>query len=95
MYSRGAQPDVWHVYLIQSMKDSSLYTGIALDVEARLHAHNQNRGARYTRGRGPWVLIASCAYGSKGEALRMENRLKRMRREAKLMWATGFQGRKE
>ena len=46
----------WFVYLVRC-RDGSLYTGIARDVNARVAAHNQGRGARYTRGRRPVALL--------------------------------------
>ncbi len=44
------------VYLVRCA-DGSLYTGIARDLEARLALHNRGAGAKYTRGRGPVVLV--------------------------------------
>jgi putative endonuclease len=73
----------WSVYLIRC-GDGTLYCGIALDVEARLKQHQEGRGAKYTRGRGPLALVHREACGTKAEALRRERAIKRMRREAKL-----------
>jgi putative endonuclease len=67
------------VYLARCA-DGTLYTGIALDVAARIAAHDAGRGARYTRGRGPLVVCAVRRCASKGEALRLELALKRLRR---------------
>jgi putative endonuclease len=63
--------------------DGTLYTGIAVDVVARIAAHDSGRGARYTRGRGPLALCAVRRCSSKGEALRLELALKRLRRTEK------------
>jgi putative endonuclease len=60
-----------------------LYTGIALDVAARIAAHDSGRGARYTRGRGPLALCAVRRCASKGEALRLEHAVKRLPRSEK------------
>ena len=38
----------WFLYVLRC-GDGTLYTGIALDVEARLEAHRAGRGARYTK----------------------------------------------
>ena len=46
---------IWYLYIL-SCGDGSLYTGITTDVEKRLEAHRQGRGAKYTRGRGPLTL---------------------------------------
>jgi len=72
----------WFVYLARCA-DGTLYTGIALDVAARIAAHDAGRGARYTRGRGPLVVCAVRRCASKGEALRLELALKRLTRQDK------------
>jgi putative endonuclease len=73
----------WFVYLLQC-GDDTLYCGIALDVEARLKQHQEGKGAKYTRGRGPLVLVYCEACGTKASALRREREIKRLCREAKL-----------
>ena len=73
----------WVVHLIRC-GDGTLYCGIALDVEARLKQHQEGKGAKYTRGRGPLALVYREACGSKAEALRREQSVKRMPRAAKL-----------
>jgi putative endonuclease len=70
------------VYLARCA-DGTLYTGIALDVAARIAAHDAGRGARYTRGRGPLVLCAVRRCTSKSDALRLELRVKRLPRPTK------------
>ncbi len=74
---------VWHLYVL-ACADGSLYAGIALDVGARLAQHAAGKGARYTRGRGPLRLRADAACGSKGLALSLELRFKRLTRAQKL-----------
>lgn len=63
--------------------DGTLYTGTAVDVKARITAHNAGRGARYTRGRAPIVLCVQLRCASRGDALRLESAIKRLSREAK------------
>ena len=72
----------WFLYIARC-GDGSLYTGIALDVAARLSAHNAGRGARYTRGRGPISLVAHRRCPSKSAALRLEHAVKRLPRVEK------------
>lgn len=72
----------WWVYLLRC-RDGTLYCGIALDVAARLKQHQEGRGAKYTRGRGPLELVFQEACGSKAEALRRERVVKRLQRAAK------------
>lgn len=63
--------------------DETLYTGITTDLDARLVAHNQGRGAKYTRGRGPVRLVWSEQAVDHGEALRREYALKHLSRSEK------------
>jgi putative endonuclease len=80
----------WWLYVLRC-GDGSLYTGIALDVAARLAAHREGKGARYTRGRGPLELLAKTRCHDKGEALSMEIAFKRLSRESKeLVLARGL-----
>lgn len=72
----------WWLYLLEC-GDGSWYAGISTDVEARLRAHAEGRGARYTRGRGPLVLLASRCYPDRAAASRAEWQLKRLPRARK------------
>lgn len=74
--------EVWFVYIARCA-DDTLYTGIARDVRVRLAAHNEGKGARYTRGRGPLELAAVRRCLSKGDALRLEFAVKRLPRAEK------------
>ena len=51
----------WFVYLIEC-RDGSIYTGIAVDVDARYAAHKSGKGARYTRSHPPRRLLAAVEY---------------------------------
>lgn len=66
---------VFFVYVLRN-RAGILYTGIALDVAARCALHNAGRGARFTRGRGPWAVIHVEGPLSHGDALRRELRIK-------------------
>ncbi len=74
--------EAWFVYIVRCA-DQTLYTGIARDVAARLRAHESGRGARYTRSRGPLELCAVRRCSSKSQALKLEARVKRLRRAEK------------
>jgi putative endonuclease len=71
-------PD-WHLYIVRC-GDGSLYTGIATDVARRLAEHRENsgKGAKYLRGRGRLRLVFQKAIGSRGLAMRVENRIKKL-----------------
>lgn len=80
---------MWYVYILQCA-DRSLYTGIAKDLSARIHIHNQGKGAKYTRARLPVVLVYQELAKARGLALQREIEIKRLGRAAKLrLIATG------
>lgn len=72
----------WYVYMVRC-RDGSLYTGIATDVERRFAEHQDNRGAKYLRGRGPLALVFKQRIGQRGQALIVEQNIKRLPRHAK------------
>ena len=66
----------YSVYMLRC-RDGSLYTGIAIDVARRLEEHQSSpRGAKYLRGRGPLTLAYAEVIGDRGDATRIEHRLK-------------------
>lgn len=73
----------WKLYILRC-GDGSLYTGITVDVEARLEAHRSGKGAKYTRGRGPLELVYSEECGTHSEALKRELAIKQLTREEKM-----------
>jgi putative endonuclease len=72
----------WHLYLARCA-DGTLYCGIARDVAARIALHDAGRGARYTRGRGPLVVLLTRRCRDHGTALRLEYAIKALPRDAK------------
>lgn len=72
----------WFVYILRCA-DDSLYTGVAIDVAARVATHNAGKGAKYTRGRRPVTLVYREKTGSRGAALRREAEIKRLPTTAK------------
>lgn len=73
---------MWYLYVLRC-GDGTLYTGITTDVERRLEAHRQGRGAKYTRGRGPLELAYQEECGTHSEALKREYAIKQLSREEK------------
>lgn len=76
-----------HFVYIISCKDGTLYTGWTTDVAARVAAHNEGLGAKYTKGRGPVTLLHTEAFESKSDALRREMAIKKLSRGEKLALA--------
>jgi putative endonuclease len=75
---------MWYVYILECA-DGTLYTGITTDVNKRLETHNKGKGAKYTRGRIPVVLLASFSVESKNIALKEEYRIKQLNRADKFL----------
>jgi putative endonuclease len=73
--------------------DGTFYTGWAVDLKARIDAHNLGRGAKYTASRRPVTLVYTEPCDSRGAALRREHTLKRLSRERKS--ALAFTGNPE
>lgn len=73
----------WVVYILEC-KDHTLYTGMTDDFAKRLTAHENGKGAKYTKGRGPFVLRYLEACEGRSEALRREYTLKQLSRQEKL-----------
>lgn len=59
---------------------SSLYTGVALDLDRRMAQHQAGKASRYTRSRLPVALVWYREVHSMSEALREEARIKRLTR---------------
>jgi putative endonuclease len=76
------------LYLIECA-DGSVYTGIAVDVEARFEKHLNGTGARYTRSRKPLRVLASFELADRSSALRAEYRVKRLPAPEKRALAAG------
>ena len=73
---------MWYVYIVRCA-DSSLYTGIAKNLQERLSLHNTGVGAKYTRSRLPVELVYSESVSDRSTALRRELAIKRLRRDGK------------
>jgi len=73
----------WKVYILECA-DGTLYTGITNDLDRRMSEHESGRGAKYTRGRGPFQLIYHQVCGERGQAAKREFEIKALDREQKL-----------
>ncbi|WP_216831179.1 GIY-YIG nuclease family protein [Alkalihalobacterium elongatum] len=71
-----------YVYMIRC-QDGSLYTGYTNNVERRLQMHESGKGAKYTRGKGPFVLELCQSYTTKQEAMQSEYAIKQLSKSAK------------
>jgi putative endonuclease len=72
-----------HVVYILKCGDDSLYTGYTNDLDNRLKMHHEGKGAKYTRGRGPFQVMFMEKYPTKEAALKREYEIKRLTRKGK------------
>nr|WP_255658132.1 GIY-YIG nuclease family protein [Allobaculum fili] len=73
----------WYVYIL-CCRDGTFYTGSTNRLPRRLKAHNQKKGARYTRSRLPVLLVYHEVFLSRHDALSREWHLKQLSRKEKL-----------
>ncbi|WP_087974012.1 GIY-YIG nuclease family protein [Oceanobacillus rekensis] len=72
-----------HIVYILRCKDDSLYTGYTNNLENRLNMHESGKGAKYTRGRGPFKVVYVETFSTKEEAMKMEYQIKKLSRKDK------------
>ncbi len=77
----------WHVYIIEC-SDGSLYTGITNDLDKRITAHNDGRGAKYTKSRRPVRLRYSEPAADRKNASQREYAIKSLRKAEKMRLIT-------
>lgn len=69
-------------YIVEC-SDHTLYTGWTNDLEKRIQAHNEGKGAKYTKTRRPVRLVYFETFSTKEEAMSREYRIKRLSRKEK------------
>lgn len=65
-------------------KDDTLYTGYTTNLKRRLKMHESGKGAKYTRGRGPFEMVYTEKLDTKTAALQRECEIKKLRRADKI-----------
>lgn len=78
------KPDIQYTLYILRCCDETLYTGITVDLERRIHEHNNSdKGAKYTRNRRPCVVVYRELLETKSAALKREIEIKKMTKAKK------------
>lgn len=80
-----------YTYLLECA-DGSLYCGWTNHLEERVAAHNEGKGAKYTKSRRPVALVYYEAFATKQEAMQREWAIKQMTRPQKLALITKKKG---
>lgn len=71
-----------YTYILKC-NDNTFYTGWTNDLEKRVIAHNQGKGAKYTKPRLPVEVVYYETFESKEEAMRREYEIKQLSRKQK------------
>ena len=74
---------LWVVYILKCA-DGSLYTGVTNNLKKRVLAHQEGKGAKYTKGRLPLKVIYHEKLPNRSEALKREIVIKGLDRLEKL-----------
>jgi len=81
----------WSVYILLCA-DGTFYTGITNQLEKRLVAHNNQKGAKYTASRLPVTLVWSESLIDRSTALKRELAIKKLTRQQKQQLASQGMG---
>ena len=84
-----AVPKPWFVYLVRAA-NGSLYCGISDDPHKRFAKHQSGKGARFFFSSPAVALVYVEACRDKGEALRQERLIKKLRKRAKETLVASF-----
>ena len=72
-----------YTYILRC-SDGTLYCGWTNNLEKRLKAHNEGKGAKYTRSRTPVTLVYYEEFETSRDARSREVKIKRLTRKQKL-----------
>ena len=72
-----------YTYIVKC-SDGSLYTGWTNNLEKRVKAHNDGKGAKYTKTRRPVELVYYEHFATKEEAMSREYHIKQLTRTQKI-----------
>lgn len=72
----------YFAYLVRC-SDNSLYAGYTNNLEKREFAHNEGKGARYTRMRRPVKIVYFEEFKNRDEAMKREYQLKHLNKKQK------------
>lgn len=73
---------LWIVYVLECV-DKTYYTGITNNLARRLSQHEAGTGAKYTRGRGPFIVRYTEEFETRGEATKREYAIKQLPKQEK------------
>ena len=78
-----------YYFYILKCSDGSYYSGSTTNLENRIKAHNQGRGASYTAKRRPVQLVYHEKFGNLDVAVKRERQIKKWSRAKKVALISG------
>ena len=76
------------VYMLRCA-GNRIYTGYAVDVQARFEQHKSGKGAKFTRAFPPECVLKTFELATREDALRLEARIKKLERPQKEQLVAG------
>jgi len=73
----------WFVYILKC-SDNTYYTGITKNITRRIIEHGTNKGAKYTRQRGPFKLVYKASFLNRSLASKKEYKIKSLSLQDKI-----------
>ena len=74
----------YHVYIMASQKNGTLYIGVTNNIGARTFAHREGRGSGFAKKYGVRRLVYMEIFEHVNEAIAREKELKKWRRQWKI-----------
>ena len=81
-FTYGWEKAMNYTYLVECA-DKTLYCGWTNRLEQRIRAHNEGKGAKYTKSRRPVRLVYAETFSTKEEAMKREAAIKKLSRKEK------------
>jgi len=78
-----SKQNFWFVYILKC-SDNTYYTGITNNIKRRIQQHETNKGAKYTKGRGPFSLVYQDKCKNRSEASQKEFAIKKLALDEKI-----------
>jgi len=74
----------YFVYILKSKSTGRLYIGQTNNLDRRLNDHNSGKSI-YTHNKGPWELLGKFSCIDRSESVRLETKLKKMKRSDRVL----------
>jgi putative endonuclease len=74
----------YHVYILASQRNGTLYTGITSDLHRRMAQHRTKQGSKFVTKYKVLKLVYAEAFSDPNEAIAQEKRVKKWQRKWKL-----------